>query len=180
VSFRVLYVLKQNALLSKRRYLALEVLNDDYRHLEKADMFALGATLFELWTATDLPSGADAFPGLQHSGALICQRAIAAGCRQSLCACAVLRRVFRGAGTAVMGLRLKYQSMSCSIFHSFHLVLQLNALKRRGGAVPGPAARQDWHAAGAQRAPAQHDRAAHAPGRGAAPLARKGDGCSGF
>ncbi len=40
------------------RYLPHEVLNDDLSALDKADMFALGATLLELATNSPLPSGA--------------------------------------------------------------------------------------------------------------------------
>ena len=40
-----------------RRYLPLELLRDDTSCLDKADMFALGATMLELATARPLPSG---------------------------------------------------------------------------------------------------------------------------
>ena len=39
------------------RYLPLELLNDDISCLDKADVFALGATVLELATARALPSG---------------------------------------------------------------------------------------------------------------------------
>eukprot|EP00474_Spongospora_subterranea_P004801 CRZ05259.1 hypothetical protein [Spongospora subterranea] len=38
------------------RYLCDELLNDDYRHLDRVDMFALGATLLELCRGKQLPS----------------------------------------------------------------------------------------------------------------------------
>lgn len=41
------------------RYLPRELLNDDLSHLDKADMFALGCTLYELGTNCQLPSGED-------------------------------------------------------------------------------------------------------------------------
>ena len=44
------------------RYVAREVLNDDLRHLDKADVFALGATLYELACNSRLPDGAPSFP----------------------------------------------------------------------------------------------------------------------
>lgn len=34
------------------------MLNDDFRALDRADMFMLGASLYELATGTHLPSGA--------------------------------------------------------------------------------------------------------------------------
>ena len=40
------------------RYIPQEVLNDDFRALDRADMFMLGASLYELATGTHLPSGA--------------------------------------------------------------------------------------------------------------------------
>jgi hypothetical protein len=39
------------------RYVAREVLNDDRRSLAKADVFALGASLYELACNTRLPEG---------------------------------------------------------------------------------------------------------------------------
>jgi hypothetical protein len=39
------------------RYIPQEVLNDDFRALDRADMFMLGASLYELATGTHLPSG---------------------------------------------------------------------------------------------------------------------------
>lgn len=39
------------------RYIPQEVLNDDFSALDKADMFMLGATLYELATGTHLPTG---------------------------------------------------------------------------------------------------------------------------
>jgi hypothetical protein len=41
-----------------RRYVAKEVLRDDHRNLIKADMFALGASLYELATDKRLAKGA--------------------------------------------------------------------------------------------------------------------------
>jgi wee1-like protein kinase len=40
------------------RYLAPELLQGDVRHLDKADMFALGATLYELAGGSPLPRDA--------------------------------------------------------------------------------------------------------------------------
>ena len=40
-----------------RRYLPLELLRDDTSCLDKADVFALGASMLELATARPLPSG---------------------------------------------------------------------------------------------------------------------------
>lgn len=40
------------------RYLAPEVLRGERDNLEKADIFALGASLYELALGKDLPSGA--------------------------------------------------------------------------------------------------------------------------
>lgn len=37
--------------------MAREVLNDDLRHLDKADIFALGASLYELACNSRLPEG---------------------------------------------------------------------------------------------------------------------------
>jgi wee1-like protein kinase len=47
------------------RYLPLEVLNDDHSSLDKADMFALGATLFELASGAELPEGGKAYQDLR-------------------------------------------------------------------------------------------------------------------
>lgn len=44
--------------LPMRRYVAKEVLRDDHRNLIKADMFALGASLYELATDKRLAKGA--------------------------------------------------------------------------------------------------------------------------
>jgi hypothetical protein len=41
----------------QRRYVAKEVLRDDHRNLIKADMFALGASLYELATDKRLAKG---------------------------------------------------------------------------------------------------------------------------
>lgn len=44
------------------RYLSPEVLNSDYSQLEKADVFALGATMYQLATGADLPTGEPSVP----------------------------------------------------------------------------------------------------------------------
>ena len=46
--------------LRVRRYVAREVLNDDRRTLDKADIFSLGASLYELAGNTRLPDSAPA------------------------------------------------------------------------------------------------------------------------
>lgn len=48
------------------RYLPLEVMNGDYSRLHKGDMFALGATLFELASGTELPTGGTAYQDLRR------------------------------------------------------------------------------------------------------------------
>jgi hypothetical protein len=48
------------------RYLPLEVMNSDYSRLDKADMFALGATMFELASRTELPSSGQLYQDLRH------------------------------------------------------------------------------------------------------------------
>lgn len=48
------------------RYLPLEIMNGDYSRLHKGDMFALGATLFELASGTELPSGGPAYQDLRR------------------------------------------------------------------------------------------------------------------
>ncbi|KAL4424004.1 hypothetical protein ABPG75_001305 [Micractinium tetrahymenae] len=47
------------------RYLPLEVLNGQLGQLHKADMFSLGATLLELATRTELPSGGQQYQDLR-------------------------------------------------------------------------------------------------------------------
>lgn len=47
------------------RYLAREVLNGDTRHLDKGDMFALGASLYELATGCLLPQDGAAYQDLR-------------------------------------------------------------------------------------------------------------------
>ncbi len=42
---------------SSRRYIPLEVLNDDFGALDRADMFMLGASLYELAIGIQLPTG---------------------------------------------------------------------------------------------------------------------------
>ena len=39
------------------RYLPQELLNDKLDHLDKADMFALGISIYELASGTTLPTG---------------------------------------------------------------------------------------------------------------------------
>ena len=47
-------------------YLPLEVMNSDYSQLNKADIFALGATLFELASGNELPSGGQMYEDLRR------------------------------------------------------------------------------------------------------------------
>jgi wee1-like protein kinase len=47
-------------------YLPLEVMNSNYAHLDKADVFALGATLFELASGNELPSGGQLYEDLRR------------------------------------------------------------------------------------------------------------------
>lgn len=46
-------------------YLPLEVMNGDLAQLHKADMFALGATMLQLATSTELPSGGHQYQDLR-------------------------------------------------------------------------------------------------------------------
>ncbi len=39
------------------RYIPQEILNDDFSALDKANVFMLGASLYELATGTQLPTG---------------------------------------------------------------------------------------------------------------------------
>ena len=39
------------------RYIPQEILNDDFSALDKANVFMLGASLYELATGTSLPTG---------------------------------------------------------------------------------------------------------------------------
>ena len=48
-----------------RRYLSREFLEGSHDHLPKADIFALGITLYELGTGTDLPEHGDAYQALR-------------------------------------------------------------------------------------------------------------------
>lgn len=48
------------------RYLPLEVMNGDHSRLDKADMFALGMTLYELATRAEPPSGGQLYQDLRH------------------------------------------------------------------------------------------------------------------
>lgn len=50
-------------MLGERRYVAREVLNDDRRTLDKADIFSLGASVYELAANKQLPDSATA---IQH------------------------------------------------------------------------------------------------------------------
>lgn len=47
-------------------YLPLEVMNSNYTQLDKADVFALGATLFELASGNELPSGGQMYEDLRR------------------------------------------------------------------------------------------------------------------
>lgn len=47
-------------------YLPLEVMNSNYTQLDKADVFALGATLFELASGNELPSGGQLYEDLRR------------------------------------------------------------------------------------------------------------------
>ena len=42
---------------SGRRYIPQEILNDDFSALDKANIFMLGASLYELASGTQLPTG---------------------------------------------------------------------------------------------------------------------------
>jgi hypothetical protein len=55
------------------RYLPLELLNADFRWLDKADMFALGATLFELSSRSELPTGGQLYQDLRHGKVRLCR-----------------------------------------------------------------------------------------------------------
>lgn len=48
------------------RYLAPEMINGDYSNLEKADVFALGASMYELATGRPLPTGGDRYQQLRR------------------------------------------------------------------------------------------------------------------
>jgi len=48
------------------RYLPLEVMNSDYSRLDKADMFSLGAMLYELASGIELPTGGQAYEDLRR------------------------------------------------------------------------------------------------------------------
>lgn len=48
-------------------YLPLEVMNSNFTMLDKADVFALGATLFELASGNDLPSGGQMYEDLRRN-----------------------------------------------------------------------------------------------------------------
>ncbi|BDA40733.1 Wee1-like protein kinase [Coccomyxa sp. Obi] len=48
------------------RYIPLEVLNDDFGALDRADMFMLGASLYELATGTQLPKGGDKYQEIRQ------------------------------------------------------------------------------------------------------------------
>lgn len=48
------------------RYVAREVVADDYRNLDKADMFSLGASMYELAKGEPLPTGGPAFESLRE------------------------------------------------------------------------------------------------------------------
>ena len=48
------------------RYMPLEMLNDDYSQLPKVDMFALGATIYELARGSPLPTSGSQFQTLRQ------------------------------------------------------------------------------------------------------------------
>lgn len=48
------------------RYLPLELLNDDFSALDRADVFSLGVSLYELATAEPLPSSGEAYRALRR------------------------------------------------------------------------------------------------------------------
>jgi len=48
------------------RYLPLEVMNSKYEKLDKTDIFSLGATLFELASGNELPSGGQLYEDLRR------------------------------------------------------------------------------------------------------------------
>ncbi|KAL3677436.1 hypothetical protein R1sor_027384 [Riccia sorocarpa] len=48
------------------RYASLEIINDDYSDLHKADIFALGATMYELSRGLPLPSSGTQFQAIRH------------------------------------------------------------------------------------------------------------------
>lgn len=48
------------------RYMPLEILNDDYTQLPKVDMFALGATIYEMARRSPLPSSGPNFQALRQ------------------------------------------------------------------------------------------------------------------
>lgn len=48
------------------RYMPLEIINDNYQHLRKADIFALGASIYELARNHPLPSSGSQFQALRQ------------------------------------------------------------------------------------------------------------------
>jgi len=62
------------------RYLPHEVMNSDYSRLDKADMFALGITLYEMVTMTDAPQGGKQYEDLRKGRVpfLMCSNAFKA------------------------------------------------------------------------------------------------------
>lgn len=48
------------------RYVALEIINDDYSQLPKVDMFALGATIYEMARGSPLPSSGSQYQSLRQ------------------------------------------------------------------------------------------------------------------
>lgn len=47
-------------------YLPLEVMNADYSRLDKADIFSVGAMLFELASGNELPTGGQLYEDLRR------------------------------------------------------------------------------------------------------------------
>jgi hypothetical protein len=48
------------------RYCPQELLNSNYHHLDKADIFGLGATLYELATGAEMPKGGAGYQRLRQ------------------------------------------------------------------------------------------------------------------
>ena len=66
-----------------RRYIPQEILNDDFSALDKANIFMLGASLYELASGAQLPTGAKQCFPLAKSlppSSLACLESQAAAC----------------------------------------------------------------------------------------------------